>query len=81
MQDLFLVLVMFALRNVDPFLCVSFYSLSVFFFFSQVINQVIARYRYLQKAFEDEIKKVSFHFTVCVLIKWRILQGRTEIQI
>jgi len=37
------------------------------FLISQVINQVIARYRYLQKAFEDEIKKVSFHLTVCVL--------------
>ena len=33
-----------------------------------MINQVIARYRYLQKAFEDEIKKVSFHFTVSVLV-------------
>ena len=25
----------------------------------QVINKVIARYRYLQKAFEEEIQKVS----------------------
>jgi len=48
------------------------YSLVLLCLISQVINQVIARYRYLQKAFEDEIKKVSFHYTVCVLedIAW-----------